>query len=170
MSQILLTDEQIHTLLNMPKRVLNPKAHWKSQRGSRQKQFSIESNEDSHCFTVYLRQNLKLPESFSCGLRYQLHTGEELTLTRYNGSDHEHSNPLDGHSRIAAECHIHKATYRYLAAGRKAEHYAERTTRYHNLDGALKALAEDCQISGLKTATSSPETTDNIGSSGDLFT
>ena len=73
-----------------------------------------------------------------------------MTLVRYNGSDHEHSNPLDSATPLPLACHIHRATAKYMAAGRKAEHYAETTDRYCDLNGALKALLHDCNISGLE--------------------
>lgn len=142
-----MTDDDIAALLSAKKVVTNPRARWKQQRGSRQKNHKVKSTCGQH-FILYLRQNTRVEEHFSCGLRYCHPEGKQkdVTLCRYNGSDHEHENPLDGKGKIDRQCHIHRATSRYMAAGRKAEHYAESTDRYEDLSGALLALCEDCHI------------------------
>lgn len=142
-----MTDAEIQHLLKVPKRIINPRARWKNQRGSSQKNFKLETDEGFQ-FAIYLRQNNRIEEHFSCGLRYcPAGSGQkEITLCRYNGSDHEHQNPLEGPDKIHNFCHIHQATERYIAAGRKAEHYAVTTDRYQDLDGAFRALCEDCAI------------------------
>lgn len=80
-----------------------------------------------------------------------------MTLARYNGSDHEHSNPLERGIPIPFQCHIHRATERYIEAGRKAEHFAETTDRYVDLAGATKACIQDCNIQGLSDNEASPQ-------------
>jgi hypothetical protein len=63
-------------------------------------------------------------------------------LRRYNGRSHEHTNVLE---RVRfREFQFHYATERYQRAGYKAEGYAEPTTRYSDLDGALTCLVQDC--------------------------
>ncbi|WP_176475689.1 DUF6978 family protein [Halomonas salipaludis] len=147
MDHFTLTDEEIASLLNVKKVVTNPRAQWREQKGSKQKSYKAKSLCGKE-FIVYLRQNLRIEEAFSCGLKYCHPEGKDkdVTLCRYNGSDHEHENPLDGKGTIINQCHIHKATQRYMAAGRKAEHYAESTERYESLHGALLALCSDCSI------------------------
>lgn len=147
MSRLILTDDEIALLLTIPKTVTNPGAQWKEQRQSKQKNFKVQSNDEKHRFLVYLRQNLRVRSHFSCGLYYHHPSGQKVTLTRYNGSDHPHGNPIEG-SRINYQCHIHVATQRYMELGRKPDHYAEPTDRYTCLDGALRALVLDCNISG----------------------
>lgn len=142
-----LSDEEISRLISLKKTIVNPRARRKVQRGSEQQNFKVES-ECGQSFVLYTRQNKRVEESFSCGLKYCHPEGKhkDVTLCRYNGSDHVHENPLDGYGKIHEQCHIHKATQRYMEAGRKAEHYAETTNRYHNLRGAVLALHEDCNI------------------------
>lgn len=144
----ILDDTEIDRLLRVNKRVTNPKARTIEQRGSKRKTYDVEG-EHGERFQVYIRQNLRIPEGFSCGILFYHPSGERVTLARYNGSDHEHSNPLDGGAPLPMACHIHRATERYLEAGRKAEHYAETTDRYSELDGAVRALISDCNIQGL---------------------
>ncbi|MGA4530007.1 DUF6978 family protein [Ectopseudomonas chengduensis] len=155
MGDIILTDEQIERLISSPKTVTSPGARWKTQRGSRQRNFDLESEGGKLRFLLYLRQNERIRDSFSCGLLYFHAGGERVTLARYIGSDHPHYNPLDG-TRSDNHCHIHRATERYMSAGRKAEHYAESTDRYTDLDGALRAMIEDCKISGIYLANQQP--------------
>ena len=145
---VLLTDDQIDALIGLPKIITNPKARKIEKRGSQQVNYDAEGPNGEQ-FRVYLRQNMRITDGFSCGLLYVPPTGESITLTRYNGADHEHSNPLDSAAPLPLACHIHRATEKYIAAGRKAEHYAETTDRYQTLDGALRALLLDCNISGL---------------------
>lgn len=151
MSDIILTDEQIDRLLNMPKIAISPNTRWKTQRGSRQRNYELNSEDGKLSFSLFLRQNRRIYESFSCGLLYLHPSGEKIMLARYNGSDHDHYNPLDG-TRSDGICHIHQATERYMTAGRKSEHYAESTDRYTNLDGAFQAIVHDCKISGIRLA------------------
>lgn len=147
MTQFILTDSEIAALLSMHKTVTNPRARWKQQRGSKQMNYKVKSTCGKN-FVLYLRQNVRLEEHFSCGLKYCHPEGKhkDVTLCRYNGSDHVHENPLDGKGKIENQCHIHRATQRYMAAGRKAEHYAETTDRYDDLQGAVLALCQDCHI------------------------
>lgn len=143
-----MNDNDIKMLLCLPKRVINPGARIKDQRGSRQLNYDIEGAE-GQTFRLFIRQNLRIDTSFSCGLLFISPSGESLTLTRYNGSDHDHSNPLDASEKLLMTPHIHVATERYLAASRKAEHFAEATDRYIDLIGAVRALVNDCHIDGV---------------------
>ncbi|MCW1981604.1 MULTISPECIES: hypothetical protein [Xanthomonas] len=143
-----MDDVEIGRLLKVPKQVVNPKAKEKIQKGSRQLTYDLLSNAGEH-FRLIKRQNLRVDDDFSCGLLYDGPNGESMMLTRYNGSSHFHSNPLQDAPPSNMECHIHIATARYIALGRKAEHFAEKTDRYWNVDGALSALVLDCNITGL---------------------
>lgn len=143
-----LTDEQINALIALPKVITNPRARKIEKRGSEQVNYDAEGP-DGEQFRVYLRQNMRITDGFSCGLLYIPARGDSVTLTRYNGADHEHSNPLDSGKPLPLACHIHRATEKYMTAGRKAEHYAQTTDRYQTLQGALAALLLDCNISGL---------------------
>lgn len=160
MADLVLSDEQIAALLATKKRVTNPGTRWKLQRGSNQKNYMLE-DADGQKFTLFLRQNVRLLESFSCGILYQAPNGTSITLTRYNGSDHEHGNPLDG-QKLEPQCHIHVASARYMEAGRKSEHHATPTDRYADLNGALRAIVSDCNIEGVRlTAENTPSTEDD---------
>ena len=66
---------------------------------------------------------------------------------------------LDGgvHYRFEFVCHVHQATERYLAAGKKDEGFASPTQDYKTLSGALHSLVKRCNISGLSTQPEEPD-------------
>lgn len=86
---------------------------------------------------------------YSCGILFLPRGSASLTLARYNGSSHPHGD-------ISYQPHIHLATERAIAKGRKPESEAEETDRYHTLDGALACLVKDFHISGLQTKQDPP--------------
>ena len=54
-------------------------------------------------------------------------------------------------SRFVNQCHVHRATARYIGRlGGQDEGYAEATTRYADLRGALRCLLRDCNVLGLE--------------------
>lgn len=152
-----MTDEGIEFHLKVPKVIVDPGTRWKTQSGSSQKNHQVTSTDSVYKYRIFLRQNSRLPNSFTAGLAYCPEHGEEVILARYNGSDHEHSNPLEGkNAKFSGTCHIHVATARYIGVGRKSEHFATPTNRYDDLEGALLALCIDCTISGLKGSGDTP--------------
>lgn len=161
-----LSDERIAELLALPKVVTRPKQSTKIQRKSACTNYPVESLDGRLSFELYTRQNQLDPEHYSCGLIYQPGGGNKgITLVRYNGSNHTHSNPLEGGALIINQCHIHRATERYMAAGDKGDKYAETTNRYSTMDEALACLLEDCSISGLSIDLPAAENPNQI----DLF-
>lgn len=135
-----LTDKDIHTLITMRKKTVNPSAKWIENRGSKQKNYELKAGE--YLFTLYLRQNIFDIEHFSCGLAVIKPDGQRLTLLRYNGSNHPHGD-------IHFTCHIHTTTEKAIRAGKKPESHAEQTGRYHSLEGALFCLCKDANVTGL---------------------
>ena len=77
-----------------------------------------------------------------------------MILRRYNGP-HQHPNRLES-ERLPEECHIHKATERYVRANLKPEGFAETTDRYWTIEGAFHCLVGDCNVSGITTKQDEP--------------
>jgi len=146
-----ITDEKIESLINRPKWVKNAKARKKSTNGSERLDYEIE-DEDGHEYVLFYRQNsaIGMNDDFSCGLRWIAPGGNSLMLLRYNGPSHDHPNVLEG-SSTGLQPHIHKATERYIDAGRSPEGYAEATQIYKTVSGALHAIVKDANIKGLET-------------------
>ena len=148
-----LTDKKIETLLKSSKRLTNPTARGKEIEGRKQINYKAVSEDGfEHQFEIYLRQNLRvgMEDDFSCGISWIASNGELITLMRYNGPSHNHPNQIEQTS-TGYNCHIHRATERYIKANKKPEGFAEATDRYKTVNGALHCLVEDCNISGIKT-------------------
>lgn len=142
------SDQELAELQSVPKRVVNPRARWlkkpKVRPVHKQRTYQVTAEDDGRRFSVYLRQNLLDTSDFSCGISYLPAVGTSLTLARYNGSSHVHGD-------ISYRAHIHRATERAIAAGKKPESEAEETNRYETLGGALACLVEDFHLDGLST-------------------
>lgn len=151
-----LTEEQIAELVTMPKRVENPNTKTKTEAKHSRRDFRVFSTDGSHEFALFTRQSLLLPDGFSAGLRWLAKSGESVILMRCNGSDHPHYNNIE-RDRFESVCHIHHATERYLAVGKKSEGYAQQTREYRTLDGALHHIVRLCNITGLKTEQDEPD-------------
>ena len=142
------TDEELTALRSMSKWIINPRARWlekpKGRPAHRQRNFQASGQQDDEeaRFSVYQRQNLNDDSDFSCGISYLPPGGPSLTLARYNGPSHAHGD-------IAYRPHIHRASERAIAAGRKPESEAEATNRFETLEGALACLMEDFNLTGL---------------------
>lgn len=142
-----ITQKQIDELIAMEKCVTNPRAREKTKGQHTERDFKLVDSRNEHSFKVFVRAHIILKNNFSCGLLWYIPSGETLTLRRYNGSSHSHKNHLEN-VRFAENCHIHKAKETYIAAGIKADGFAEETDRYDNVETALQCLILDCNISG----------------------
>lgn len=136
------------------KRILNPGAHWlkkpQARPAHRQRNFKVVRKGDETVeFQIYQRQNLNDNHDFSCGIAYLPRGSEPLTLARYNGSSHEHGG-------IAYHPHIHRASERAIAAGRKPESDATATDRFQTLEAALTCLVADFNVLGLNPTEAHP--------------
>lgn len=143
-----LTDEEIAELLRCAKRVENPGSKQRTEGKHVRKDFRVVSVDSRHQFVLFTRQSTVIHESYSAGLRWKSKTGEEVILVRCNGADHPHSNAIERES-FSAQCHIHRATERYIMEGRKAESFAQPSKTYRTLAGALHYLIELANITGL---------------------
>jgi hypothetical protein len=132
-------------LLLCEKTIKNKRPKETQKAKHKERNLDVESLDGAHAFTLITRQSTMILDSYSCGLVWHATATQRVMLTRYNGSDHVHGNPLEG-EEFGFLCHIHVATQRYINIGRKIEHYAAPTSRYNTLDGALKCLMHDCNI------------------------
>jgi hypothetical protein len=97
-----------------------------------------------NCFVVKIRKSTINHLDFSAILGYRLPGVNTIfLLRRYNGKSHYHSNPLDENIRFRG-FHIHTATERYQKMRAKVEQFAELTTRFADLNGAIECLLTDC--------------------------
>lgn len=142
-----LTDKEILAFKNMPKYLTKPlKQKWTINL--KVKQLSIELYSGSYNFNIYMRQAMLDEDNFSCGISLTANGNNDITLARYNGSNHVHVNKCDGR-KFDFECHIHEANEKSLKASKKIENYAEPTNRYTNLQGAIQCVLADFHIMDL---------------------
>ena len=142
-----LTEELLAQLRASKK---TPISKWKESskaKGHWQAEMQVKDSE-GNVFRIYQRQNAIIADNFSCGIVWLAMDGMSVPLGRYNGSDHVHSNPVEGTS-FAFVCHIHAATERYGNSS-KPDKYAEQTDRYSALPGALRAMTQDYNVSELE--------------------
>ena len=159
----LYTDEELKELRDTRKRVTNPGARWLDKPthkpGHRQRSFKASSEGDEtpvvgdgeqvHRFDIYQRQNIQDNQDFSCGIAFLPPGGSRLTLARYNGPSHQHED-------IDYRTHIHHATSKAIAAGKRPEREAEETDRYETLEGALHCLIQDFHLTGITAVPDHP--------------
>lgn len=146
MDPLSLTDEMIESLLSCAKTVQSKRPRDTPKGKHIERNLEVLSNDSKYRFTLITRQSTLIPDNYSCGLLWHASSTNRVMLARYNGSDHEHANPIEGEA-FSFSCHIHRATERYIAAGRKFEHYATPTKRYNSLEGAMVCLMQDNNIS-----------------------
>jgi hypothetical protein len=143
----ILSDKEIEALVLEPKRIpegLRPLKKVTQHGLHMRKEFEVESktNPDNE-FLVIVRQNTINPLDFSAILAYKIPgTNTIFRLRRYNGSNHDHTNPIE--RTALTGFHIHKATERYQKRGRYEDAFAEITSVHSSLDTAIGALLRDC--------------------------
>ena len=145
-SMLILTEEAITELIAERKPVpdgLQPLTKLIERNQHLRREYEITCK-TGNSFVVKVRRSMLNPFDFSVILGYRLPGVNTIfLLRRYNGKSHYHTNPLDQNVRFRG-FHIHTATERYQNIGTKVEHYAEITTRYADLDGAVECLLTDC--------------------------
>ena len=93
---------------------------------------------------IAVRQAVPNPLNFSVILMHRIPGYNTLfRLRRYNGRHGGHTNEIE-RNKIGDECHIHTATERYQKLGADEEGFAVETTRYSDVNGAVRCLLEDC--------------------------
>ncbi|HVW87297.1 MAG TPA: hypothetical protein VHB50_21570 [Bryobacteraceae bacterium] len=145
----ILTDAEIMELLTERKRL--PQG-WRSQLEPKRKsdtryaQKTIKVIGDAaHEFALTVRTSVDFLTDFSVILSL-VENGHEYNLVRHNGNHKaDHTNTIEKrqglpNSILRNAFHIHQATQRYQESGRSIDSYAEATSLYNTLDGALDLM------------------------------
>ena len=142
---VILTDSEIAALIAETKLLPTDylqKVQTKPKRGHRERELELVAT-SGNTFRVILRESSFNPIDFSVILAWlPPQTTNPFRLCRYNGKSHEHTNVLE--LQKFYDFHVHRATERYQASGLREDSFAEPTTRYQNLTGALQCLIQDC--------------------------
>ncbi len=141
-----LTDIEIEELINEEK-IWQGNQRIRLTRENGHERFNKElETETKNRFRVFIRQNIRDPLNFSIGLIYiDRATGENISLLRCNGPTHQHPNKIEGDNTDFV-CHIHRATQRYIEAGKKPEGWANETGEFNNIDSALAFFSKEVNI------------------------
>jgi len=143
-----LTQDQISDLIKCEKRLIKASRKITINKVEMGSFDLVATDQSGYKFSVYSRQNLRLPNDYSCGIHW-LVDGERFTFRRYNGSNHNHRNKLQKTS-IGFVTHMHTASEMYIRANLKPEGFAEPCDRYKTLNGALMCLVFDLKIIGMQ--------------------
>jgi len=110
--------------------------------GHKEAQYGVTGSAGSN-FRIIIRQNNLNALDFSVILAYLPETTTQvIRLRRYNGKSHEHTNRLE--HEIFYGFHIHTASERYQRETETEDGFAEITTRYSDLSGAIQCMITDC--------------------------
>ena len=138
------SDAEIAAMLAEPK--ILPSGFWaktepRSKRGHSESECAA-SGSTGRDYRLILRQNDRNPLDFSLIIGH-LPSGSSLLfrLRRYNGK-HQHSNIIE--STRFDDFHVHRATERYQLLGMKEDSYAEPSSSYSDINGALRCAIADC--------------------------
>jgi hypothetical protein len=97
-------------------------------------------------FRLIVRQNRLDVLDFSVILGWEMPSLMRVfKLKRCNGRSHQHRNPIEGTGPFF-DFHVHVAIERYQLHGSSEEHYAEPTSAYTDLNGAIRHLLETCSF------------------------
>ena len=144
---IIFTDQEIAAVIKERKALPNNrhnKFRKRMNRGSNEYLLNI-TGEEGNKFRVIVRMSVSYALNFSVVLGVKVPPPKKFfRLRRYNGSNHEHTNPIE--NEVVTGFHIHIATERYQVNSIREEDYAEPTERYANVNGALKCLFADANF------------------------
>lgn len=111
---VIFTDQEIAGLIQETKPLTSDyqaKIQTRPKRGHKERELDLKGSSGSE-FRLVLHQSLFNPVDFSVILIYRPSNSNQLfRLRRYNGKNHEHTNPFEG--AIFYDFHIHQATQRY---------------------------------------------------------
>lgn len=128
------TQSQLNDLISCEKTIAKtPPRKFSRERGQCRLKFSVQSVEEQHQFTGYIRYNTKFEENFSVGLAYHPYDGSgDIHLVRCNGMHGEHRMWPHHDS-----CHIHLASAHTICAGLKENNFIELTRAYSSYQEAV---------------------------------
>ncbi|HWQ53726.1 MAG TPA: hypothetical protein VN442_08575 [Bryobacteraceae bacterium] len=141
------TQSEIDQLIACPKTVSEPpRKALKADGAHLRNDMKLTSTLDGSEFHVFMRISADFPENFSIGLRFLPHDGSGvITLLRFNGPHGEFNDHFDPH-HPHSEFHVHKATETAMAAGLKAEKWAERSQEFASFAEALAAFLRTAAV------------------------
>ncbi|MCL4555116.1 MAG: hypothetical protein M1617_00305 [Actinobacteria bacterium] len=143
-----LTESEIDRLINCCKTITDPpRRDMAEENGHRRNDFRCAAIDGDERFRVFMRQNVKFPDSFSVGLVHRMPGGTEITLFRCNGPHGEVlEDPRGGASKPHFGFHVHRASVINIASGRSPEAGGAITKEYGTFEDAVTYFLDRCGI------------------------
>ena len=142
-----MSDEEIAALIAEPKSYSGKAQTWRQKLGHAEMDFELNGGSGSE-FILLLRKRLDDEGDFSVGIRWKRNGEEDVILLRMNGDHGGHRNPIEG-TAFDGGAHVHRATARYIDAGKRAEHFAEPTAEYATWPEALEHMLRTAHVTGV---------------------
>jgi len=140
-----LSEAEVQALLCEPKPLppdYRNRLRLKSKRGHKEADLDVEGRDGSE-FRLIVRQSETNRLDFSVVVAYRPPNSSRLVrIRRYNGKNHQHTNPLEQETFYGF--HVHEITERYQAGGNREDTYAIMTGRYSDLGQALDCALREC--------------------------
>jgi len=154
MKKVFFTDAEIDALVREPKfsghsvdsilRSMSAKTG--KEKLHMQTSITFARSNGTDKWLIYLRSSTKKPLDFSCGIEFiSARMQAKLTIRRYNGKSHEHTNKLENMDPFY-DFHIHQATERYQRSHHDDDTFAMPTNLYVDFPGAFKTLLSECHV------------------------
>ena len=143
---IIFTDQEIIAFIQERKVLSDNWANKFKKRMNRgyTEHYQDITGEDENIFRIIVKKGDFSKSLFSVLLVVRIPDSKKyFPLCRYNGSNHQHTNEIEG--ELITGFHIHTATERYQRKN-KVFGYAESTRDYSDVNGALKCLLEDANF------------------------
>jgi hypothetical protein len=141
----IFSDQDISRLIQEKKTLpdeYRTKIQTRPKMGHKERELDIKGA-DGGDYRLILRQSIFNPLDFSIILAYRPQKSNQLfRLQRYNGKNHEHTNPIEGETFY--DFHIHQATERYQEIGASEDTYAKPTDRFADFQQGITCMLKDC--------------------------
>lgn len=143
---IIFTDQEIKAFIQERKVLPDNWANEFKERINRgfKEHYQDITGESGNTFRIIVKTSKFNKLIFSVILAVRIPGSKKyFPLCRYNGSNHQHTNKIEG--KVITGFHIHTATERYQRK-KNVFGYAQSTTRYSDVNGALQCLLADANF------------------------
>ncbi len=142
----MLTDAEINRIIKAPKYLSNKvdlKSLSKTEDGAHYIK-SVKLECESFNCTMRIRQSIIRPTNFSVILVYRDVNKNDHVILRFNGNHGRHKNRIEKDEVDGP--HIHIMTERYQLKTTHPDGYAQATSEYKDLDGAIESFMKMANI------------------------
>jgi hypothetical protein len=149
MMEIFFDDTAIATIISAPKLISSDDYdnlfHLSREKKQHKEKDITIPRDDESSYKLIIRSSKINPLDFSVILALCFSDSNRMfKLRRYNGKSHRHRNKIE--DQVFYDFHVHEATERYQRLGVKEEYFAQPTSEYSDLTGAIRVCMKECNI------------------------